>query len=227
MRPRLFYCSLDLQNPFSPAPANHCTAAAPFRPDSHAPVQPSDCSHSNGDPQAPPHFCGYPFEYSINYIDSVVQNGLYSIVSIEQYFPSTPALAVSPRSSAGISVTRTTILRHIRLAPLKSVKIAPVKPLFSCRSALIQMSAYLIENKGLDCFFKSFFINHLRTLFHSSPGSPLFAICSPKHTGGIPLLPLKRLEYRVRSAATERTSSAMPRSILFPRRYRLRRPQIA
>jgi hypothetical protein len=28
--------------------------------------------------------------------------------------------------------------------------------------------------------------NHFRTLFHSFPGSPLLASCSPKHTGGIP-----------------------------------------
>ena len=154
MRPRLFYCSLDLQNPFSPAPANHCTTAAPFRPDSHAAVRPSARFYSNGDPQALPHFCGYPFEYSINYIDSVVQNGLYSIVSIEQYFPSAPARVVSPRLSAGISTIRATILRHIPLTPLKSVKFAPIKPLVSYRSAAVQESAYLAENKGQDFFVK-------------------------------------------------------------------------
>jgi hypothetical protein len=66
--------------------------------------------------------------------------------------------------------------------------------LFSGSCALFQKSVYLIENKGKLPICKPFIFNRLRTLFHSSPGSLLFCISSPKHTGGIP--PLRSQELK-------------------------------
>jgi hypothetical protein len=62
----------------------------------------------------------------------------------------------------------------------------PTTLLFSCRSKLLQKCGHLIENKGQEPFCKPFVFYQFRTPLHSSPGSPLFSIRSPKHTGGIP-----------------------------------------
>jgi hypothetical protein len=63
---------------------------------------------------------------------------------------------------------------------------APTTPSFSISSALFSKHSHLIENKGKSPICKSCIFNHFRTLLHSSPGSPLLSVCSPKHTGGIP-----------------------------------------
>jgi hypothetical protein len=67
-----------------------------------------------------------------------------------------------------------------------SFKNAPATPVFSNSSALPQNSAHLIENKGQMPFCNPSVFYQFRTLFHSSPASPVLSICSPKHTGGIP-----------------------------------------
>jgi hypothetical protein len=59
-------------------------------------------------------------------------------------------------------------------------------PLFSISSALFQNITQLTENNRQNPFCNSLIFNHLRTLFHFSAGSPLFPVCSPKHTGGVP-----------------------------------------
>jgi hypothetical protein len=70
-----------------------------------------------------------------------------------------------------------------RHSPLKS---APTSPVFSVCSALLPEGSHLIENKTQTHICKSLDFNQFRTLFHFSPASPLFSVCSPKHTGGIP-----------------------------------------
>jgi hypothetical protein len=71
--------------------------------------------------------------------------------------------------------------------------------LSSISSALFQKSVHLIENKGKLTICKPFVFNQLRTLFHSSPGSPLFRVSSPKHTGGVPPLKSQELKCRLSS----------------------------
>jgi hypothetical protein len=90
-------------------------------------------------------------------------------------------LDLSPRNSC--------ITRHQPIAGIEShlaAKSAPTSPVFSTRSALFPKSSHLIENKRQARIFKFIRFNQFRTLFHFSPASPLFSICSPKHTGGIP-----------------------------------------
>jgi len=86
--------------------------------------------------------------------------------------------------------------RCARRASLRTHPYRTTSPshLFSGSCALFQKSVYLIENKGKLPVCKPFIFNRLRTLFHSSAGSPLFCISSPKHTGGIP--PLKSQELK-------------------------------
>jgi hypothetical protein len=67
-----------------------------------------------------------------------------------------------------------------------SPKTSPTNPLVSTTSAVFSKCPQLIENASLSLICKSFDFNQSRTLSHSSPGSPLLPICSPKHTGGIP-----------------------------------------
>jgi hypothetical protein len=69
-----------------------------------------------------------------------------------------------------------------------SFKNTPASSLFSTSSRLLQKSAHLIENKGQMTFCKPSVFYQFRTLFHSSPASPILSICSPKHTGGVPPL---------------------------------------
>src|SRR5580658_3094522 len=66
------------------------------------------------------------------------------------------------------------------------VDFAPTTPSFSTSSALFPKRTYLTENTTHNQFYNSFNFNHFRTLFHSSPATPLFTICSPKHTRGVP-----------------------------------------
>jgi|HubBroStandDraft_6_1064221.scaffolds.fasta_scaffold971959_1 hypothetical protein len=63
---------------------------------------------------------------------------------------------------------------------------ARTTPSFSISSALFSKHPHLIENKEKSPFFNSINFNQFRTLFHSSSGSPLFSVCSPKHTGVYP-----------------------------------------
>jgi hypothetical protein len=96
------------------------------------------------------------------------------------------ASRIPPRSALNASPPK----RHATVAAHRtfSIKNAPASPVFSNASTLLQKSAHLIENKGQMPFGKPCVFYQFRTLFHSSPASPVLSICSPKHTGGIPPL---------------------------------------
>jgi hypothetical protein len=94
-----------------------------------------------------------------------------------------PALQVCVPNPRSCPVQHKPILAQIAAS---ASKIHSVSRLFSAPSTLLRKSAYLIENTSQMLISNPLYFNHLRTLFHSFPGSPLFAICSPKHTGGIP-----------------------------------------
>ena len=79
----------------------------------------------------------------------------------------------------------TTSQTNLRSAD-KSSKNVPTSHVVSITSALFLECSQLIENASLSPTFKSFNFSRLRTLFHSSPASPVFSVCSQKHTGGIP-----------------------------------------
>src|SRR5580698_8001547 len=64
-------------------------------------------------------------------------------------------------------------------------KIAPTSPSFSISSALFPKIAQLLENTRQTLLRNPFRFYQFRTPLHSFPGSPLFSVCSPKHTGGM------------------------------------------
>jgi hypothetical protein len=99
----------------------------------------------------------------------------------------------------------------------KSSKNAPTSHLVSMTFALFSKSLQLIENTSLRPITKWFDFNQLRTLFHSSPASPLFPARSPKHTGGIP--PVAQSS-RIAGAVAPSTPSGSDLFVLGERRFR-------
>jgi hypothetical protein len=63
---------------------------------------------------------------------------------------------------------------------------APTTLLFSNSSTLLQKCLHPIEKTLFSSLYNPLVFYQFRTLLHSSPANPLFTICSPKHTGGIP-----------------------------------------
>jgi hypothetical protein len=64
-------------------------------------------------------------------------------------------------------------------------KIAPTSLSFSASSALFQKSAQLTENTRQTPPCNPIHFYQFRTPLHSFPGSHLFSVCSPKHTGSM------------------------------------------
>src|SRR5580704_5049848 len=91
------------------------------------------------------------------------------------------------RTASALSSIRSRLVRPTALR-ICLEKTARATLLFSSCCALFPKTAQLVENTSYNLFSNPFNFNHLRTLSHSFPGTPLFPICSPKHTGGIPPL---------------------------------------
>ena len=92
------------------------------------------------------------------------------------------ASRICPRSALIASLPDR--LSTLRAHHTFSIKNALANHLFSIITTLIQKSAYLIENTRKTPICNSLIFNRLRTLSHSSPGSPVLSTCSPKHTRG-------------------------------------------
>jgi hypothetical protein len=105
-------------------------------------------------------------------------------------------------------------LRFAQVATSAS-KIRSLSRTFSASSASVQKSAHLIENIRQAPICNRFIFNQFRTLFHSFPGSPLFAICSPKQRGVYPSVfqfgtPAPRLHAAPRSMPGQSEHSRLP-----------------